>query len=81
MLIEIYSGFVRGFYEEGGIHIEDVQACFSSATGAVSDFIGAVQLIASRDPKYVKEGLRLLGMGLQILPSAIRECKKADEEL
>lgn len=77
VLIQVYSGFVRGFYEEGGVKIEDIQECFSGATGAINDFIGGVQLIASMEPKHVKEGLRLLAMGLEILPDAIRTCQQA----
>jgi hypothetical protein len=32
-------------------------------------------LILTRDSKNVKEGLRLLGMGLEILPEALMKCE------
>lgn len=79
--MQVFQGVIRGFYEQGGVRIEDVQACVGSGKGAVTDFIGGVQLIATRDPKQVQEGLRILGMALQILPDAMRECGKAVAEI
>lgn len=40
--LQVYQGVILGFYEAGGVKIEDVQSCVFGTEQVVTDFIGAV---------------------------------------
>jgi uncharacterized protein YecA (UPF0149 family) len=75
----ILEGASEGF---GVTHpVETIELCMADVKTDLTDLTKAVKLLEKKDAKDVMEGLWQLAKALHLLPSTIRTCKAAEQDL
>lgn len=64
-----------------GAHVEDLATCIKDAVTVGEDFEQAIADFVTEDPTKVKEGIKLIGQALEVLPDAMTACQASVSEV
>lgn len=69
--------FLQGVIEGAGVeaNITDIVPCINDATSVSSNLAQAITDFSENNEESIKEGLRLLGQAIEVLPDAITACQ------
>jgi hypothetical protein len=77
-VIKILRGVLEGLAEEAHINVHTIESCINDSKTVVKDIVDAVNLLKSNELGKVKQGIKLIGQALQVLPDAITECRSTE---
>jgi len=77
------NAFAKGFVE--GIAsakvFDEIKACIKDSEEVQADINRAIELIKTKNPEKVKEGIQLLGKAAEIIPVAAHDCQAAHADI
>ena len=79
VVVQIFQGFVNGLAQEVDVH--EVQSCIKDSDAIFNDFQTAVVDFSKNNAGAAWNGIQALVAGLQLLPSAMQDCKQAAQEV
>jgi len=75
--------FTKGFLNALGEDpvFENIKSCLSESTTFYRDISQGIADIQTKNPEKVKEGIKLIGQAVQVIPQAAKDCRAAEVKI
>ena len=75
--------FTKGFLTALGEDpvFENIKSCLSESSTFYKDLSTGIADIQTKNPEKVKEGIKLIGQAVQIIPQAAKDCQAAEADI
>lgn len=78
-ILNFAKGFLVGLGEDPIFN--DIKSCLADSQTFYKQISQAIADIQTRNPEKVKEGIKLLGQAVQVIPQAAKDCQAAESEI